>query len=192
MFESWQQPGPDLRVVAIDLHAGLDIATARTEDYVRQVIAALENAPGPAALCGWSMGGLVAMAAATRWAVDSLVLLEPSPPAETQGRDPSVGLSSGTFDPEEVYGTFPPGVRARPESATARAERKRGISIPRLPARALVIYGDEFPDERGRAIAKHYGCEEHHLRGLDHWGLVLDERVPSIAFDFVRAPAVNR
>ena len=68
-------------------------------------------------------------------------------------------------------------MRARPESSLARAERKRGISIPSLPCPALVAYGDEFAEERGHALAAHYGAEELHLPGLDHWGLVLDERV---------------
>jgi hypothetical protein len=94
-----------------------------------------------------------------------------------QGFDESVELRAGTFDPEETYGAFPPGMRARPESLLARAERKRGISVPELPCPALVVYGDEFPEERGRALAARYGAEELAFPGLDHWGLVLDERV---------------
>jgi hypothetical protein len=40
-----------------------------------------------------------------------------------------------------------------------------------------VVFGREFPDERGRQIARLYGSEQSEFRGLDHWGLVLDPRV---------------
>ena len=68
-------------------------------------------------------------------------------------------------------------MRARPESLFARGERKRGVSVPELPCPALVVYGDEFPEERGHALAAYYGAEELAFPGLDHWDLVLDERI---------------
>jgi hypothetical protein len=37
-------------------------------------------------------------------------------------------LEHGTFDGEAVYGAFPDGVRARPESLPARADRKSAAS----------------------------------------------------------------
>jgi hypothetical protein len=37
-----------------------------------------------------------------------------------------------------------------------------------LPCPSLVIYGDDFRDERGRPIASLYGSEERDFRGLDH------------------------
>jgi pimeloyl-ACP methyl ester carboxylesterase len=141
-------------------------------NYAAVAVRAAEWLPPPRALCGWSMGGLVALIAAGRAEAARLVLLEASPPAEVQGFDEAVPLAPGTFDPEETYGPFPPGIPARPESALARAERKRGISVPRLPCPALVVSGDEFGKERG-AIAGRYGAEALSLPGLDHWGLVL-------------------
>jgi hypothetical protein len=83
----------------------------------------------------------------------------------------------GSFDPEDVYGRFPVGIASRLESALARAERKRGISVPSLPCPSLVITGQEFPDDRGRAIAALYGSEEVAFADLDHWGLVREPRV---------------
>ncbi len=74
------------------------------------------------------------------------------------------------FDPEGVYGPFP--VRARPESTLARAERKRGISVPSLPYPTLVVTGDDFREERG-AVAAHYAAEQLDLGGRNHWELVL-------------------
>ena len=76
-----------------------------------------------------------------------------------------------------VYGSFPSDMRARPELLFARAERKRGISVPSLPCPSLVIYGDEFREERGLPLVSLYGSEGYDAPGLDHWGLVRDRRV---------------
>jgi hypothetical protein len=115
---------------------------------------------------------------AERLRPDLVVLLEPSPPAEVQGSDPEQPLVFGTFDPEAAYGPFPAGVPARRESAFARAERKRGISVPSLPCPSVVVYGQEFPEDRGRAVAPLYGSETLEFPDLAHWGLVLDRRIP--------------
>jgi pimeloyl-ACP methyl ester carboxylesterase len=177
VFEDWPAAFPDLQVEAVDLMAGLNVAEASMSNYAAVIVRATEWLPRPVALCGWSSGGLAAMMAARQAEADFLILLEASAPGEVQGFDESVPLRAGTFDPEETYGAFPPGMRARPESLLARAERKRGVSVPELPCPALVVYGDEFSEERGRALAAHYGAEEAACPGLDHWGLVLDDRV---------------
>jgi pimeloyl-ACP methyl ester carboxylesterase len=177
VFDGWATAFPGLEVEAVDLMAGLNVAEASMSNYAAVIVRAAEWLPRPVALCGWSSGGLAAMLAARQAEADFLILLESSPPGEVQGFDESVELRAGTFDPEETYGAFPPGMRARPESLLARAERKRGISVPDLPCPALVIYGDEFSEERGRALAARYGAEELAFPGLDHWGIVLDEKV---------------
>jgi pimeloyl-ACP methyl ester carboxylesterase len=177
VFDGWAEAFPDLEVEAVDLMAGLNVAEASMSNYAAVIVRATEWLPRPVALCGWSSGGLAAMMAARQAEADFLILLETSPPGEVQGFDESVPLRAGTFDPEETYGAFPPGMRARPESLLARAERKRGVSVPALPCPALVVYGDEFPDERGRALAAYYDAEERPFPGLDHWDLVRDERV---------------
>jgi pimeloyl-ACP methyl ester carboxylesterase len=146
-------------------------------DYAERVVAAAGELPRPLALCGWSMGGLVVLLAAEQAQPDTVILLEPSPPAEVQGFDHEIAPSEGTFDPEEAYGAFPAGVPARPESSLARAERKRGISIPSLRCRSVVVYGDEFREARGTAVARLYGSAECDFPGLDHWDLVCDPRV---------------
>jgi pimeloyl-ACP methyl ester carboxylesterase len=141
---------------------------------MRHYAAAIERAaaelPHPRTVVAWSMGGLAALIA--RDSADVLVLLEPSPPGEVQGFVPGLALAYGTFDPERVYGAFPPGIRARPESELARRERRRGISVPGLGCPALVVYGDR--EERGGAIAERYGTDSLHLPGKRHWDLVLD------------------
>lgn len=176
---------PDLVVEAVDLHAGLDVEHASMADYAAAVTAAALRLPAPVALLGWSMGGLVVLMAAGRLRAAAVVLLEPSPPAEIQGIHAEIESRAGLFDAEAVYGRFPPGVRARPESVPARAQRKRGISVPQLPCPALVCYGDEFPEDRGRAIVRLYGAAELPFPGLGHWGLVHDPRVRAAAARFL-------
>jgi pimeloyl-ACP methyl ester carboxylesterase len=147
-------------------------------DYAEAVIDSASSLASPLAVCGWSMGGLVVLQAAERLRPSNVVLLEPSPPAEIQGRHPDVSPVPGRFDPEHVYGRFPSGTRPRPESSLARDERRRGISVPSLPCPSLVVYGADFPDERGRLIGALYGSDALAFPDLDHWGLVLDPRVP--------------
>ncbi|HYZ78191.1 MAG TPA: alpha/beta fold hydrolase [Gaiellaceae bacterium] len=177
VFDGWAAAFPELEVEAVDLHAGLNVAEAAMSNYAAVIARAAEWLPRPLALCGWSSGGLAAMMAARPAEADLLVLLETSPPGEVQGFDDSVVPEAGTFDPEATYGAFPAGMRARPESLLARGERKRGVSVPSLPCPALVVYGDEFAEERGRRLAAFYGAEELPFRDVDHWGLVRDARV---------------
>lgn len=67
-------------------------------------------------------------------------------------------------------------MRSRPESRLARAERKRGISIPLISCPSLVAYGDDFP-EGGWRLASFYESDALAFPGCDHWQLVLDVRV---------------
>lgn len=147
------------------------------DDYADRVVAASKELGKPVALCGWSIGGLVALMAAEAMDGAALVLIEPSPPGEIQGFSPHAPLEEGPFDPEVVYGTFPRGIPSRPESNRARGERKRGISVPRVTCPTLVISGDEFVAERGVPVAALYGAEHAHFRGLDHWDLVRSAEV---------------
>jgi pimeloyl-ACP methyl ester carboxylesterase len=176
IFDDWPASFPGLDVHAVDLHAGLDVGRASMADYAARLVSAAQSLPRPAALCGWSMGGLVVLQASARLQPDSVILIEASPPAEVQGFHPSAELADGTFDPQTAYGPFPTGIAARPESMLARTERKRGISVPHLPCPSLVIFGDEFPDARGTQIARLYGSDQHYFAGLDHWGLVRNRR----------------
>jgi pimeloyl-ACP methyl ester carboxylesterase len=187
IFAGWKESIPGVEVVAVDLQAGLEVARASMDDYARRVVETADRLPRPVVLCGWSMGGLAVLMAVARVRPRGVVLIEPSPPAEAQGLDEAVEPAPGVFDPEEVYGAFPPGVRARPESLLARGERKRGIGVPELPCPSLVVYGDEFRDDRGRAVAAVYGSAELDLPGLDHWALVTDPRVRAAVARFVAA-----
>jgi pimeloyl-ACP methyl ester carboxylesterase len=178
-------------VYAVDLQAGLVVERAAMSNYAAVVACTANLCPAPRALLGWSLGGLAAMMAAERAEAERLVLLEPSPPAEVQGTS-DVAPVEGTFDPEEEYGPFPGGIRARPESLLARTERKRGISIPALPCSALVAYGEQYAEERGRAVAQQYGAEELQAPVATHWDLVLDAEVRQSIADWLQADSASR
>jgi pimeloyl-ACP methyl ester carboxylesterase len=171
---------PGSTVAAADLQAGLDVARASHDDYADNAARAAAALPRPVSLCGWSMGGLVVLQVSERVGPHSIILLEASPPAEVQGFNLAVRPADGSFDPEQAYGPFPPGMRSRAESSRARAERKRGISVPLVRCPSLVVYGREFRDERGTRIARLYNSQELYFPGLDHWGLVRSARVRAL------------
>jgi pimeloyl-ACP methyl ester carboxylesterase len=147
-------------------------------NYEAAVACAAGLLDAPLVLVGWSMGGLASMMASHRVPVDALVLLEASPTAEvgTDVREPSP-MEPGTFDPEPVYGRFPPGMPVRRESSLARAERERGVSVPALPRRTLVVAGREYPELRGTRLAAYYGTGLLEFPDASHWDLVRDPAV---------------
>ena len=181
VFDRWPAHFPHaLRLETVDLQDGLDPAHASMAQYADAIARAAERPEHPIVVVAWSMGGLAAMMAAD--SADALVLLEASAPAEVQGVHRDVRPAPGVFDPEREYGAFPDGVRARPESSLARAERKRGISVPEIACPVLVVYGDEFTDERGRRLVERYGARELALPGKSHWDLVRDpEAIRAVA-----------
>jgi pimeloyl-ACP methyl ester carboxylesterase len=185
VFDGWAEAFDGVVVEAVDLHEDLDVAHAKHADYAERVVAVARRLPAPVALCGWSMGGLTVLQAAERVDPHSVVLLEASPPAEAQENDSGAEVEPGTFDPEDVYGAFPRGMRARPESLLARAERKRGVSVPRIPCPSLVVVGEEFREERGAPVAELYGSELVDFPGLGHWDLVRAPEVRNAVADFV-------
>lgn len=177
VFDGWTESFGGLRVHTVDLQAGLVVEQASMLNYAAAVAAAAGLLEPPVAVVGWSMGGLAAMMAAHAVEPAALVLLEPSAPAEVQGFHPEIEPRPGTYDGEIEYGEFPAGVRARADSALARAERKRGISVPMLPWPTLVVYGREFAQERGSWLAEIYRAETYEASGASHWDLVRDRSV---------------
>jgi len=177
---------------AVDLQAGLNVGAASMLNYEAAIACDAGLIRRPLCIVAWSMGGLAAMMAARRVNPDALVLLEPSPPAEVRGFDETAAVEGGTFDPEEIYGAFPLGVASRPESLLARSERTRGISVPALECPTLVVYGDEFADQRGKRVATFYGAEEAHIGGASHWDLVLGDEARQAVAAWARSASASR
>ena len=147
-------------------------------NYEAAVACAAGLLGAPLTLVGWSMGGLASMMAVHRVAVDALVLLEATPTAQV-GTDVAklAPLEPGTFDPEPVYGPFPPDMPVRRESSLARAERERGVSVPSLPRRTLVVAGRDFPELRGTRLAAYYDADLLEFPDAGHWDLVRDPAI---------------
>lgn len=180
VFDSWVAQWPDDEVRVPDLQEGLDVARATMSDYADRVVAAVGDEPAPdhpVVLCGWSMGGLVAMMAARHCRPSALVVIEPSVPAQIDGGDPDWPVESGTYDAESAYGPSVPGMRHRPESLVARGERKRGISVPKISCPMLVVAGRSYIDTRGRPVVEHYDAKLMEFPELSHFQLVVDPRV---------------
>lgn len=193
VFDGWAEfwPGDDVRVP--DLQEGLDVAHATMSDYADRVVAVARDsdagdqgdADRPLILCGWSMGGLVAMMAALRCKPAALVLIEPSVSKEIDGGDAGWPLDHGSYESESTYGHSVDGMQHRPESLLARGERKRGISIPGFDCPVLVIAGPDFGDTRGAPVAKYYGAKLLEFPTLSHFQLVVHPWVREAVAEWV-------
>jgi pimeloyl-ACP methyl ester carboxylesterase len=185
VYDGWAPAFAPLAVATVDLQEGLDVERASMDDYAQRVVSAARALSQPVSVCGWSMGGLVVLQAAAAIGPHSVILLEPSAPGEIQGFHPDVAVVDGAFDPEVEYDPFPDGIPARPESLRARAERKRGISVPSLPCPSLVVATSDFAEERGRAVAELYGSTLVEFPELRHFDLVLHPHVRVAVRDFL-------
>ena len=181
-----------------------DLSSTSMRDYADDVEASVAQFSQRPILVGWSMGGLVAMMAASSGSIAACVALEPSPPA--QRIDPSVRLRKGEFAAEE-YGitsrdpehqpTMPDLDREertialgslRRESRLARDEGKRGIVIESLPCPLLIV----TRTANSKAEAERYEvpwlkADHIAMEAASHRGLVLNRRALGLAI-----PAVLR
>ena len=169
---------------------------ASMSDYAADVTAVAEQLPETPVVLGWSMGGLVAIMAASSGRARACVGLAPSTPALE--RDASVEIRRGGFGPEE-YGITSEDpadqpampdldldieermialASAAPESRTARDDRKAGIVVTSLPCPLLVVTGSQ--DEawpRSAYAGMRLPADYLELSGASHWGLVLNRRL---------------
>jgi pimeloyl-ACP methyl ester carboxylesterase len=183
---------------AIDLRGhgasgAADLSATRMADYAADVVSLARTLRRAPVLLGWSMGGLVAMMAATACEAPACVGLAPSTPSRTL--DPAVPLRAGVFGPEE-YGIIdrdPDHQPAMadldrservvaldslgPESRLARDERKAGVVVDvRCPL--LIVTGTSdtlWPRHRYDALP--LAADHVSIDGASHWGLVVNRRL---------------
>jgi pimeloyl-ACP methyl ester carboxylesterase len=169
------------------------VAEASMSNYAAAAVRAAEWLPPPRALCGWSMGGLVALMAAAACRARACVGLAPSAPART--RDSAVPLRAGTFGPEE-YGIVDRDPERQPamdldrdervvaleslgpESRFARDERKAGVVTGNAPCPILIVTGTAdalWPRQRYDELP--FVADHLEIVGASHWGLVLNRRL---------------
>lgn len=171
-----------------------DLSHTSMRDYADDVCSLIAQLATPPILIGWSMGGLVAMLAATCASrVAAVIGLAPSTPASTV--DESLPLRIGEFDASEygITSRDPDHQPAMPdldreervvalsslcsESRYARDERARGVVIESLSCPLLIATGTadaQWP--RSRYEDLHLPAGHISVEGASHWGLVLNRR----------------
>ncbi len=174
----------------------VDLARVGIFDYVDDVNTLAGQLGTPPVVVGWSMGGHIAVIAASGGGYAACVGIDPDPPA---GRvDESVELAYGLRTPEDIGYTLDGDPRQLPhmpdltieerriaqsslcdESLLMRSQRMRGILTERMPCPMLEIIGgldDYYPTEpsyRGVGLAN----RQVYVADSSHWGLVLSRRV---------------
>ena len=174
----------------------VDLTRVGIFDYVDDVNAVAEQLDAPPVVVGWSMGGHIAVIAASRGGYAGCVALDPDPPPDRV--DESVEMAYGLRTPEEIGYTLDGDPRLLPlmpdltteerriaqsslcdESRLMGSQRRRGIIIERMPCPMLEILGgldDYYPTEpsyHGVGLAG----DQVFVADSSHWGLVLSRRV---------------
>ena len=174
----------------------VDLTGVGIFDYVDDVNAVAKQLGAPPVVVGWSMGGHIAVIAASRGGYAACVALDPDPPPDRV--DESVEMVYGLHTPEEIGYTLDGDPRLLPhmpdlttderriaqsslcdESLLMGSQRMRGILIERMPCPMLEILGglDDYyptvPSYHGVGLAG----DQIFVEDSSHWGLVLSRRV---------------
>lgn len=112
-------------------------------DYARDIARRVEACPAPPVLIGHSLGGLAALMAASRAAVDRLILLAPSPPWGIQGASLEEAASAVS-----LYALGPYWLQAVPPDYGV----VRRYSLDRLPREQRRALFARMTPESGRAL----------------------------------------
>lgn len=174
----------------------VDLSHTSIFDYVADVDVVTSQLKVAPVVIGWSMGGHVAVIAASRGIYAACVALDPDPPVNSV--DDSVELVYEQQTVEEIGYTLDgdpdllPGMpdltteecriaqsSLSSESLLMASERRRGILIEQMPCSMLEILGgfdDYYPTEpsyHGIGMANH----QIFVSESSHWGLMLNRRV---------------
>ena len=145
----------------------VDLRQVGIFDYVDDVNAVADQLDTPPIVVGWSMGGHIAVIAASRGGYAGCIAFDPDPPPDRV--DESVEMAYGLRTPEEIGYTLDGDPRLLPhmpdltteerriaqsslcdESRLMGSQRRRGILIERMPCPMLEILGgldDYYPTE---------------------------------------------
>lgn len=173
----------------------VDLSRTSIFDYVADVDAVAGQLKTAPVVIGWSMGGHVAVIAASQGGYSACVALDPDPPVDKI--DDSVELVYDQYTPEEIGYVLdgdPDLLQGMPDLTTEErriaqsslcseselmgSERRKGILIEGMPCPLLEILGglDGYyptePSYRGIGMANH----QIYVRESSHWGLMLNRR----------------
>ncbi len=176
--------------------APVDLSHTSIFDYVADVNAVAGQLRTAPVVIGWSMGGHVAVIAASQGGYAACVSLDPDPPAIQI--DESVELIYEKYSPEDIGYVLdgdPYLLQGMPDLTTEErriaqsslcseselmgSERRRGILIEQMPCPMLEILGglDNYyptePSYHDIGMAN----RQIHVRESSHWGLMLNRRV---------------
>jgi alpha-beta hydrolase superfamily lysophospholipase len=183
---------------AIDLQPGAaGLAATALADYQRQVDAALAALPRPRVVSGASLGGLLALRAAS--AADALVLVNPLPSAPWQHSDAGVLSEIPAIKPWSTQARFDGTLRQLPddplaarwahsrwrdESGAVLREALAGVAAlrPSVPTRVLISEGDrDIAPDVMLAFANAIGADVQRLHGLTHLQPLLGRAAGALA-----------
>ncbi len=186
-------------VTALDLEPTRGgLAATRFADYAGQVVAALGEGAEDTVLVGASLGGTLALAAASRVPVSALILVSGVPHAGTPGwprqpaRFPEV-VPWSTRGVAETLASLPDADPNPFEGAPARWRDESGavmralwdgvqVSVPRIPILALLgELDDQVPTTVGLSMARRLHADAIRLQGVSHLGTLLGRRAESAA-----------
>lgn len=190
----WTTEAPDL------VPAAAGLAATRIEDYVAQVRAWCAGCDPAPALIGASLGGLLALTAATQITPAALVLVNPLPPAGIEprparadypdivpwGRSRSLaGTQRALPDGDDATRLFA-FRRWRDESGQVLRDAHSSVDseAPHCPVLVIASERDnDCPAPASRALATRLHADFHLLPGASHVGPLLGRDAGAIADD---------
>ena len=177
----------------------MDLSHTSLYDYVEDIRALVSQLGRPPVLVGWSMGGTVALLAASQGIGTACVALDPNRPVRQA--DTSTELRHEEFDPAE-WGVTADTSQAHPlmpdlnsgeraivarslcrESRMALDEQNMGRAVVHsMPYPALIVNGTVgYGPDRESYEDLWFDVDRMTVGGASHWGLVLNGRVLSEA-----------
>jgi pimeloyl-ACP methyl ester carboxylesterase len=199
-WAAWQAEftAQGLANTALTLTPRADLAATTLADYQAQVLAATAHYSQPPVLIGASLGGLLALWAATQGKVAALVLVNAVPPGATPGWPPAprrfpriIRWQDGA--PQATHAALPDTSAAvaarvhqqwRNESGQVMQHLWDGVSLelPQVPTLVIAGAGDgTVPPTCQAALATQLGADFYRCAGVSHLGALLGERASQLA-----------
>lgn len=182
------------RTHAVELEPRVEgLAATRLDDYAAQVASSAAILTPPPVLIGASLGGLLALIAASRVAPLALALINPVPPADLPfdmsahrhtdivpwGSRRSLGSTQRAMPDADAAARLYALRHWRDESGAVLRDAGAGVFVAQPPCPTLVLASEhdaDVPFQTSRALAVRCNAEFHLLRGASHVGPLLGRK----------------